>query len=92
MDEAPHRQLPRPQVLAERLFETLQRFLHVEAVSGVVLLIAAIAAIASIAAMQLLRLYPFHRYYRCDRYHRTDVNSPKPFSHCLTIDLNSQLA
>ncbi|QHO75674.1 Na+/H+ antiporter NhaA [Bradyrhizobium sp. CCBAU 051011] len=44
MDEAPHRQLPRPQVLAERLFETLQRFLHVEAVSGVVLLIAAIAA------------------------------------------------
>ena len=36
--------LPRTQILAERVFETLQRFLHVEAVSGIVLLIAAIAA------------------------------------------------
>ena len=36
--------LPRTQILAERVFETLQRFLHVEAVSGIVLLIAAFAA------------------------------------------------
>lgn len=38
------RHLSRTQILAERVFETLQRFLHVEAVSGIVLLIAAIAA------------------------------------------------
>jgi NhaA family Na+:H+ antiporter len=38
------RLLPRTQILAERVFETLQRFLHVEAVSGIALLIAAIAA------------------------------------------------
>jgi NhaA family Na+:H+ antiporter len=44
MDNAPPPHPPRAQVLAERVFETLQRFLHVEAVSGVVLLIAAIAA------------------------------------------------
>ena len=36
------RHLPRTQILAERVFETLQRFLHVEAVSGIALLIAAI--------------------------------------------------
>jgi Na+:H+ antiporter, NhaA family len=43
MAETP-RHLPRTQVLAERVFETLQRFLHVEAVSGVALLFAALAA------------------------------------------------
>jgi Na+:H+ antiporter, NhaA family len=37
--------LPRAQFLAERAFATLQRFLHVEAVSGGVLLIAAAAAL-----------------------------------------------
>ena len=37
--------LPRPQLLAERAFNTLQRFLHVEAVSGLVLLIAAAVAL-----------------------------------------------
>jgi NhaA family Na+:H+ antiporter len=37
--------LPRAQFLAERAFTTLQRFLHVEAVSGGVLLIAAAAAL-----------------------------------------------
>lgn len=38
------RHMPRPQILAERVFETLQRFLHVEAVSGIVLLLAAVVA------------------------------------------------
>ena len=37
--------LPRGQFLTERAFTTLQRFLHVEAVSGSVLLIAAAAAL-----------------------------------------------
>lgn len=37
--------LPRAQFLAERAFSTLQRFLHIEAVSGVVLLIAAATAL-----------------------------------------------
>ena len=37
--------LPRAQFLAERAFATLQHFLHVEAVSGVVLLIAAAVAL-----------------------------------------------
>jgi len=41
---SPHT-LPRAQFLAERAFTTLQRFLHVEAVSGVVLLIAATIAL-----------------------------------------------
>ena len=40
----PPPRLPRPQVLAQRVFETLQRFLHVEAVSGIVLLLAAFVA------------------------------------------------
>lgn len=44
MGGPPRQPLPRPQILAERVFETLQKFLHVEAVSGVVLLVAAIAA------------------------------------------------
>jgi Na+:H+ antiporter, NhaA family len=37
--------LPRAQFLAERALTTLQRFLHVEAVSGLVLLVAAAAAL-----------------------------------------------
>ncbi|WP_065756020.1 Na+/H+ antiporter NhaA [Bradyrhizobium paxllaeri] len=37
--------LPRAQQLAEQALNTLQRFLHVEAVSGVVLLVAATAAL-----------------------------------------------
>lgn len=44
MAKPPPHQLPRSQVLAERVFDTLQRFLHVEAVSGLVLLIAAASA------------------------------------------------
>lgn len=39
------RDLPRAQLLAERAFATLQRFLHVEAVGGVVLLMAAAFAL-----------------------------------------------
>jgi NhaA family Na+:H+ antiporter len=46
MDHQPPAEgLPRAQFLAERAFTTLQRFLHVEAVSGVVLLIAAAVAL-----------------------------------------------
>jgi len=42
MNRHPSRQtLPRAQLLAERAFATLDRFLHIEAVSGIVLLIAA---------------------------------------------------
>ena len=37
--------LPRVQLLAERAFATLERFLHIEALSGVVLLIAAAIAL-----------------------------------------------
>ncbi len=37
--------LPRAQLLTERAFATLERFLHIEAVSGVVLLLAAAAAL-----------------------------------------------
>ncbi len=41
-----HTQLPAgPQLLAERFFAALERFLHIEAVSGVVLLLAAAAAL-----------------------------------------------
>lgn len=40
-----HRDLPRAQHLAERTFATLERFLHVEAVSGIVLLAAAAIAL-----------------------------------------------
>src|SRR5689334_22695062 len=38
-------ELPRAQKLAEQALETLNRFLHVEAVSGVALLVAAAAAL-----------------------------------------------
>ena len=43
--DRPSADLPRARSLAERAFTTLQRFLHVEAVSGCVLLIAAAAAL-----------------------------------------------
>jgi len=46
MNRHPSRQtLPRAQLLAERAFATLDRFLHIEAVSGIVLLIAAAIAL-----------------------------------------------
>lgn len=38
--------IPRPQVLTEKALAALQRFSHIEAVSGIALLIAAIAALA----------------------------------------------
>lgn len=41
----PRQTLPRAQVLAERAFSTLERFLHIEAVSGIVLLVAAAIAL-----------------------------------------------
>lgn len=41
----PSRDLPRAQLLAERAFATLERFLHIEAVSGIVLLAAAAIAL-----------------------------------------------
>jgi NhaA family Na+:H+ antiporter len=43
--QLPAENLPKAQFLAERAFTTLQRFLHVEAISGGVLLIAAVAAL-----------------------------------------------
>src|SRR5262249_10199684 len=47
MDRRLHdRDRPRTQFLAERAFTTLQRFLHVEANSGIVLLIAAAIALS----------------------------------------------
>ncbi|QHE76558.1 Na+/H+ antiporter NhaA [Hydrogenophaga sp. PBL-H3] len=41
----PRQTLPRAQILAERTFSTLERFLHTEAVSGIVLLLAAAIAL-----------------------------------------------
>lgn len=41
----PRQDLPRAQLLAERAFATVERFLHIEAASGVVLLIAAALAL-----------------------------------------------
>ncbi len=41
----PEGELPRAQYLAERAFATLEKFLHIEAVSGIVLLAAALAAL-----------------------------------------------
>jgi Na+:H+ antiporter, NhaA family len=45
--DAPHRTQPPagPQILAERFFSAVERFLHIEAVSGMVLLLAATAAL-----------------------------------------------
>lgn len=46
MNRHPSRQdLPRAQLLAERAFATLERFLHIEAISGIVLVIAATIAL-----------------------------------------------
>src|SRR5690606_31468877 len=42
---APPPSLPRAQLIAERAFATVERFLHIEAVSGVALLLAAVAAL-----------------------------------------------
>jgi len=44
-DQLPGRHLSRSQSLAERALATLQQFLHVEAISGIVLLVAAAAAL-----------------------------------------------
>ena len=41
----PRRQVPRAQLLAQQAFATLERFLHVEAVSGIALLFAAAVAL-----------------------------------------------
>lgn len=41
----PRQNLPRAQLLTERAFSTLERFLHIEAVSGIVLLVAAAIAL-----------------------------------------------
>lgn len=43
--QASRQTLPRAQILAERAFSTLDRFLHIEAVSGIVLLLAAAIAL-----------------------------------------------
>lgn len=45
IDPLPSHHLPRAQLAAERAFRTLQRFLHIEAVSGIVLLITAAIAL-----------------------------------------------
>ncbi|MCD0503360.1 Na+/H+ antiporter NhaA [Bordetella petrii] len=44
-DTSPSRDLPRAQLLAERALASLERFLHIEAVSGIVLLAAAAIAL-----------------------------------------------
>lgn len=44
-DQISLRKLPRAQILAERALATLERFLHIEAVSGIVLLAAAAIAL-----------------------------------------------
>lgn len=43
--QSEQRDLPRAQILAERAFTSLERFLHIEALSGIVLLIAAAVAL-----------------------------------------------
>ncbi|MFV0283989.1 MAG: Na+/H+ antiporter NhaA [Castellaniella sp.] len=45
MPRAPSHEIPRPQLLAERAFASLERFLHIEAVSGAFLLLAAAGAL-----------------------------------------------
>lgn len=46
MSQTPlYREPPRAQILAQRAFDRLERFLHIEAVSGVVLLVAAAIAL-----------------------------------------------
>ncbi|WP_375309661.1 Na+/H+ antiporter NhaA [Bradyrhizobium sp. A5] len=44
-DQLPRRDLPKTPLFVERALSTLQQFLHVEAVSGIVLLVAAAAAL-----------------------------------------------
>ncbi|WP_342731162.1 Na+/H+ antiporter NhaA [Bradyrhizobium sp. B117] len=44
-DQLPGRHLPKSQSFAERALATFQQFLHVEAISGIVLLVAAAAAL-----------------------------------------------
>ncbi|MCQ4163916.1 Na+/H+ antiporter NhaA [Tahibacter harae] len=47
MHHVPERHaIPRAQALAERAFATVERFLHIEAVSGIVLVVAAVIALA----------------------------------------------
>ena len=45
MSRTPPQEIPRAQLLAERAFSTLERFLHIEAVSGAILLLAAACAL-----------------------------------------------
>ncbi|WP_257385736.1 Na+/H+ antiporter NhaA [Tahibacter caeni] len=45
MHRVPDRHIPRAQILAERAFATVERFLHIEAVSGIVLVAAAVVAL-----------------------------------------------
>ena len=45
MQHPPRQDLPRAQLVARRAFATLERFLHIEAVSGIVLLLAAAAGL-----------------------------------------------
>ncbi|MCZ4330402.1 Na+/H+ antiporter NhaA [Castellaniella denitrificans] len=45
MSSTPPQEIPRAQLLAERAFSTLERFLHIEAVSGAILLLAAACAL-----------------------------------------------
>jgi NhaA family Na+:H+ antiporter len=44
-DQLPGRDLSKPQLLIERALTTLQHFLHVEAISGIILLVAAATAL-----------------------------------------------
>ena len=45
MSRIPSRDIPRTQLLAQRAFATLERFLHVEAIGGAILLLAAAGAL-----------------------------------------------
>jgi NhaA family Na+:H+ antiporter len=45
MSRTPSHEIPRAQLLAQRAFATLERFLHIEAVSGAILLLAAAGAL-----------------------------------------------
>lgn len=45
MSSTPPQEIPRAQLFAERAFSTLERFLHIEAVSGAILLLAAACAL-----------------------------------------------
>lgn len=45
MSSTPPQEIPRAQFFAERAFSTLERFLHIEAVSGAILLLAAACAL-----------------------------------------------